>query len=360
MSLRKSLRRSLRSSHKVKSSDEAQVKGDAAVPAKASTNERTRRSDAYLTVDDVAVPSGGVTLEAANSSFESHDDVVAAGAYQSSGSEEDLPGERQDEAACPDSALYEFIFRACALMALENDEFKQLIEQQQPPPPPPPPPPHPSHQQRPSLEDKRDDEEEDDDDDEEEGAVLGAEGGRKKKKKGSSAVSDEDEGGVRKKLNDMRLRLSWLRRRGDSQGSVRPMPEEVQGWAESFHNLMASKYGQALFKAFLQREFSEENVEFWLAVEDFKKTRAAKMPSKASKIHSDYVAVQAPKEINLDPGTRAQIAKSLDCPDKYIFDAAQKRVQALMESDAYLRFLQSELYKELLHPDSSLSNPEAL
>lgn len=41
--------------------------------------------------------------------------------------------------------------------------------------------------------------------------------------------------------SDMRLRLGWLRRRGETQCSVRPQPEEAQSWAESFHNLMASK-----------------------------------------------------------------------------------------------------------------------
>lgn len=190
MSLRKSLRRSFRSSHKVKSSDEGQVKGggEAAPPTKVSSTERSSRSsETYLSVDDVTVPSGGVTLEAANSSFESHDDVSACGTYQSSGSEEDLPAERSEEAALPESALYEFLFRACALMALENDDFKQLIEQQQQASSQPSLPSSASSSSshhhlfqlhQPSEEAKTDD----DDEEEEEGSIQGAEGGGKRSK----------------------------------------------------------------------------------------------------------------------------------------------------------------------------------
>lgn len=147
MSLRKTLRRSLRSSYKVKSSDEGQMKPESS--AKISTNDRSSRGSdvtSYRSVDDLTSvrvdspgPSCSVTLEACKSgSFESHDDVVAASAYHlhSSGSDDDLTEAQQqqqglDEASCPDSALYEFIFRACALMALENEELKHIIEQQQ-------------------------------------------------------------------------------------------------------------------------------------------------------------------------------------------------------------------------------------
>uniref|UniRef100_A0A4W2BUD2 Regulator of G-protein signaling 16 n=1 Tax=Bos indicus x Bos taurus TaxID=30522 RepID=A0A4W2BUD2_BOBOX len=52
--------------------------------------------------------------------------------------------------------------------------------------------------------------------------------------------------------------------------------EDVLGWKESFDLLLSSKNGVAPFHAFLKTEFSEENLEFWLACEEFKKLRSKK------------------------------------------------------------------------------------
>lgn len=53
------------------------------------------------------------------------------------------------------------------------------------------------------------------------------------------------------------------------------------------------------FRAFLKSEFSEENVEFWLACEDFKKTESAeKIASKAKIIYSEFIEADAPKEVS--------------------------------------------------------------
>ncbi len=55
--------------------------------------------------------------------------------------------------------------------------------------------------------------------------------------------------------------------------------------------------GAALYRAFLLREFSNENLEFWLACEEYKNSKPQKMAAKAQKIYNDFVAVQAPKEV---------------------------------------------------------------
>ena len=63
------------------------------------------------------------------------------------------------------------------------------------------------------------------------------------------------------------------------------------------HYLCIFTDGQCLFRAFLQREFSEENVEFWLAVEEFRNTNPSKLQMKAHKIYNDFIVMQSPKEV---------------------------------------------------------------
>lgn len=73
--------------------------------------------------------------------------------------------------------------------------------------------------------------------------------------------------------------------------------------------------GLAAFRAFLRTEFSEENLEFWLACEEYKKIKSqSKMASKAKKIFAEYIAIQSCKEVsesahNTQQGVRRGLKK---------------------------------------------------
>ena len=112
------------------------------------------------------------------------------------------------------------------------------------------------------------------------------------------------------RLKDWKNRLSYFLQNSSSPGKpktgkkskqqtfIKPSPEEAQLWSEAFDELLASKYGLAAFRAFLKSEFCEENIEFWLACEDFKKTKSPqKLSSKAKKIYTDFIEKEAPKEV---------------------------------------------------------------
>lgn len=80
--------------------------------------------------------------------------------------------------------------------------------------------------------------------------------------------------------------------------------EKIEGmnWSPSSHSVYffppLSPDGLAAFRAFLKSEFCEENIEFWLACEDFKKTKSPqKLSSKARKIYTDFIEKEAPKEV---------------------------------------------------------------
>ncbi|XP_038860432.1 regulator of G-protein signaling 21-like [Salvelinus fontinalis] len=125
--------------------------------------------------------------------------------------------------------------------------------------------------------------------------------------------------------------------------------EEAETWGESVDKLLCSKSGQAAFRQFLKSEYSEENILFWLACEDYKKIKSLpEMISSANRIYSEFVECEAPRQINIDCGTRENITKNISQPSLTSFDAAQKLIYSLMARDCYPRFLKSDIYQDLL------------
>ncbi|XP_008120573.1 regulator of G-protein signaling 8 isoform X2 [Anolis carolinensis] len=159
----------------------------------------------------------------------------------------------------------------------------------------------------------------------------------------------------------MRTRLGCLSHKSDScsdftailpdkpNRALKLSTEEATRWGDSFDVLLSHKYGVAAFRAFLKTEFSEENLEFWLACEEFKKTRStAKLASKAQRIFEEFVDVQAPREVNIDFQTREVTRRNIQEPSSSCFDQAQGKIHSLMEKDSYPRFLRSKIYTDLL------------
>lgn len=131
--------------------------------------------------------------------------------------------------------------------------------------------------------------------------------------------------------------------------------------------------GLCLFRAFLVSEFSEENIAFYLACEDYKETKPSKQAAKASKIYNEFICADAPREVttrhsaglrgprlaggrhaaslllqvNLDHATKALTKENVGEPTKACFDLAQSKIYTLMEKDCYPRFLKSSTYLEV-------------
>ncbi|XP_039591427.1 regulator of G-protein signaling 4 [Polypterus senegalus] len=166
-----------------------------------------------------------------------------------------------------------------------------------------------------------------------------------------------------KSAKDMKHRFGFLLQKSDSLSdhtnsahkkdksvaSKQISVTEAKKWGQSLEHLISNEDGVAAFNAFLKSEFSEENIEFWVACEEYKKiTSPAKMITKAKKIYEQFVAVQSPKEVNLDSSTREETSRNIQEPTSSCFDEAQRRIFLLMEKDSYRRFLKCKIYQDMI------------
>ncbi|TMS20406.1 Regulator of G-protein signaling 4 [Larimichthys crocea] len=134
-----------------------------------------------------------------------------------------------------------------------------------------------------------------------------------------------------------------------------PAAAEVGKWKESFSHMMSSETGRIVFTSFLKSEFSEENMDFWVACEDYKKIAPSKLATRAKQICQQYVDVDAPNEVNLDAATREETKQNVESACPSCFDEAQKMIYTLMEKDSYRRFLNSKLIQDLCQTQTTNS-----
>ncbi|XP_027889999.1 regulator of G-protein signaling 3-like [Xiphophorus couchianus] len=123
-----------------------------------------------------------------------------------------------------------------------------------------------------------------------------------------------------------------------------PSEGEVMRWAYSLEALLTNQYGVAVFRDFLRSEFSEENLDFWLAVEKFKRTPSlSKMTTQARRIYDQFLSPCAARKVNVD-STNHSLSLGVNPAS---FQRAQDQIFSLMEADSYPRFLKSHLNAQL-------------
>ncbi|XP_077101917.1 regulator of G-protein signaling 5 isoform X2 [Siphateles boraxobius] len=152
--------------------------------------------------------------------------------------------------------------------------------------------------------------------------------------KGLSAIPSsclEKAKGMRVKLSHLAEKQEWVYKH---RANEEKLPQDLE-------SLLKSKLGVQAFRWFLRSEFSEENLEFWLACEEYKNSSGSKLAGKAQSIYNQFISPEAPREVNLDSETREGLTGQMQEPTADTFDEAQHRIFSLMAKDSFPRFQRS-------------------
>lgn len=82
-------------------------------------------------------------------------------------------------------------------------------------------------------------------------------------------------------------------------------------WSFSLHELLSDKAGLRCFESFLKKEFSHENIRFWLSCKELKSCPQSQVPQKVDGIFKEFLAPGAPCEINIDCKTMEEVQQNL-------------------------------------------------
>ncbi|KAJ5073931.1 hypothetical protein M0811_08204 [Anaeramoeba ignava] len=104
------------------------------------------------------------------------------------------------------------------------------------------------------------------------------------------------------------------------------------------------------FMDFLVENFSEENLLFWKAIEEYKKIDEDELVEAANNIYEKFIKEGSDNQININSFILGDCKERLSwrVPNPEAFSDAQSAVFSLMKTDSYPRFIQSKFYQDLL------------
>jgi len=123
--------------------------------------------------------------------------------------------------------------------------------------------------------------------------------------------------------------------------------EEAKQWSNNFERLLRHPIGCKVFQEFLQGQFSDENLRFWLEAEKYRNMTLEERRANAQTLYEEYVSTVSPCEVSLNAKHRIQIESNITEAHKDLFKQAQDYIFSLMYRDCFPRFLKSRIYKKL-------------
>ncbi|XP_071246402.1 regulator of G-protein signaling 11-like [Salvelinus alpinus] len=127
-----------------------------------------------------------------------------------------------------------------------------------------------------------------------------------------------------------------------------PTRLRVESWSFNFMELLNDSMGRREFMIYLEKEFSAENLCFWVACEDLRHGESSKIILKVDEVYKNFLAPGAARWVNIDSRTMEKTLEGIKRPHRFIMDDAQMHIYFLMKKDSYPRYLKSELYKNML------------
>ncbi|XP_030079594.1 regulator of G-protein signaling 7 isoform X5 [Drosophila hydei] len=128
-----------------------------------------------------------------------------------------------------------------------------------------------------------------------------------------------------------------------------PTEKRVKRWAISIEELVSDPTGLQEFTMFLEKEYSHENIRFWIAVNRLRRAAHSQVARNVNEIFEEFLKPGAPCEINIDGKTMESVLRGLQNPSRFTFDSASEHIyMLLLKKDCYPRFIRSDHYKRLI------------